>query len=96
MSSVAPAPRHPLLDSLRGPILLIAVLILQIFSLQTPVLGQQAANATFTGTVTDPTGAVVAGFRVAATQKATGIRRETVAMTRDSTSFQILHQAIMN
>ncbi|MGH9968793.1 MAG: TonB-dependent receptor [Pyrinomonadaceae bacterium] len=79
MSSSAAVPRRPLLDNLRGPILLIAVLSLQILSLQTLVLGQQAANATLTGTVTDPNGAVVAGVSVAATQKATGIRRVTVS-----------------
>ncbi|HYN25472.1 MAG TPA: TonB-dependent receptor, partial [Pyrinomonadaceae bacterium] len=79
MSSAELVPRHPRVDSLRGSILLIAVLSLQIVSLQTPVLSQQAASATLTGTVTDPNEAVVAGVNIAATQKATGIRRETVS-----------------
>ncbi|HET9527052.1 MAG TPA: TonB-dependent receptor [Pyrinomonadaceae bacterium] len=43
------------------------------------VLGQQAAKATLTGTVTDPNGAVVPGASVTATQTATGVRRETVS-----------------
>ncbi|HEX2268602.1 MAG TPA: carboxypeptidase regulatory-like domain-containing protein [Pyrinomonadaceae bacterium] len=54
-----------------------AVLIL-VFVLAGSALGQQAAKATLTGTVTDPNNAVVAGVRVTATQTATGIRRETV------------------
>ncbi len=70
---------RPLHDRPQGPILLIAVLALLIFSLQIPALSQQAANVTLTGTVTDPHGAVVAGVRIAATQKATGVRRETVS-----------------
>ncbi len=43
------------------------------------VLAQQAANATLTGTITDPNGAVVAGASITATQKATGVKRETVS-----------------
>jgi hypothetical protein len=42
-------------------------------------LAQQAANATLTGTVTDPHGAVVAGVAVTATHKATGVKRETTS-----------------
>ncbi|MFN2513336.1 MAG: TonB-dependent receptor domain-containing protein [Pyrinomonadaceae bacterium] len=79
MICAVPVLRHPLVECLRGPIFLVAVLTLQMFSLQTPGLGQQATNATLTGTVTDPNGAVVTGVSVAATQKATGIRRETVS-----------------
>lgn len=55
-----------------------AVLIL-LFVLAGSALGQQAAKATLTGTVTDPNGAVVAGVNVIATHTATGIRRETVS-----------------
>lgn len=55
-----------------------AVLIL-LFVLAGSALGQQAAKASLTGTVTDPHGAVVAGVNVIATQTATGIRRETVS-----------------
>ena len=55
-----------------------AVLSLLLVS-TTAVLGQQAAKATLTGTITDPNGAVVSGVSVAATQIATGVRRETVS-----------------
>jgi hypothetical protein len=42
-------------------------------------LGQQSATATLTGTITDPQDAVVSGVSITATQKATGIKRETVS-----------------
>ncbi|MDQ3665507.1 MAG: TonB-dependent receptor [Acidobacteriota bacterium] len=79
MISAVSAHKPPLFDSLRRFVILIAVLSLQTFLLPTPVFTQQAANATLTGTVTDQNGAVVAGVNVAATQMATGIRRETVS-----------------
>ena len=41
--------------------------------------GQQAANSTLTGTITDPQGAVVSGVSITATQKATGLKRDTVS-----------------
>ena len=41
--------------------------------------GQQAANATLTGTITDPHGAVVSGVSITATHIATGVKRETVS-----------------
>lgn len=40
---------------------------------------QQAATATLRGTIVDPQGSVVAGAGVAATQKATGLKRETTS-----------------
>ncbi len=43
-----------------------------------PVFAQQAATATLSGRVTDPNGAVIAGAKVTATQKATGAKRGTV------------------
>ncbi|HEX8845679.1 MAG TPA: carboxypeptidase regulatory-like domain-containing protein [Pyrinomonadaceae bacterium] len=43
---------------------------------------QQPATATLSGIITDPNGAVVAGAQVTATQKATGVQRETT--TNDS------------
>jgi len=39
---------------------------------------QQVATATLSGRITDPNGAVIAGAKVTATQKATGAKRETV------------------
>jgi carboxypeptidase family protein/TonB-dependent receptor-like protein len=55
------------------------VIVFLIICLSASVLGQQAAKATLTGTVLDPHGASVAGVRIVATQKASGIRRETVS-----------------
>ena len=56
-----------------------AVLVLLIFSAQIMAFSQQAANATLTGIITDPHGAVVSGVSVTATHKATGVKRETVS-----------------
>ncbi|MGH9852385.1 MAG: carboxypeptidase-like regulatory domain-containing protein, partial [Blastocatellia bacterium] len=39
---------------------------------------QQGATATLSGRITDPNGAVIAGAKVTAIQKATGAKRETV------------------
>src|SRR5258707_1364195 len=57
-------------------------IVLFVVCLRASVLGQQAARATLTGTVTDPAGAVVAGVRIVATLAAAGIRRETVTNDR--------------
>ena len=56
----------------------LALFVLLIFSAPGIVYSQQAANATLTGTVTDPHGAVVSGVTITAIQKATGVKRETV------------------
>jgi hypothetical protein len=57
----------------------IVVLTLALVSLQVPAFGQQAANATLTGVITDPHGALVPGASVTATNKATGVKRETTS-----------------
>jgi hypothetical protein len=57
----------------------LALLSLLVFCSQLTAFAQQAANATLTGTITDPQGAVVSGASVAATQKATGVKRETAS-----------------
>jgi carboxypeptidase family protein len=54
-------------------------LSLMIISAHLTVFSQQAANATLTGTVTDQTGAVIAGTKIVATHLATGVNRETVS-----------------
>ncbi len=48
-----------------------------ILCLITTAAAQQAATATLSGRVTDPNGAVIAGAKLIATQKATGAKRET-------------------
>src|SRR5829696_4510601 len=57
----------------------LALLSLLVFSASSIVFSQQAANATLTGTITDPHGAVVSGATVTATQNTTGVKRETVS-----------------
>src|SRR5215217_12330 len=54
-------------------------LSLLLISVHLPVFSQQAANATLSGTVTDQMGAVIAGAQITATNKATGVKRETVS-----------------
>ncbi|HKG46219.1 MAG TPA: carboxypeptidase regulatory-like domain-containing protein [Pyrinomonadaceae bacterium] len=53
-------------------------LSLVIFSAPLLAFSQQAANATLTGTITDPMGAVISGTKITATQTATGTKRDTV------------------
>ena len=38
---------------------------------------QQAATATLSGRIVDPNGAVLSGAQITATQKSTGVKRET-------------------
>lgn len=60
-----------------GMILLIAV----------GVYGQGGGNAAITGTVTDPSGAVIAGAKVTVTQRATAVKR--TAMSNGSGQFNV-------
>lgn len=57
----------------------VAVLSLAIICLQLPAFSQQVANATLTGVVTDPAGALVPGATITVTNKATGVKRETAS-----------------
>ena len=56
----------------------LAVFALLFAGVCAPVLAQQAARATLTGSVTDPNGALVTGAKVIATNSSSGVRRETV------------------
>src|SRR5215211_4856185 len=53
-------------------------LSLMIISAPIAVYGQQAANATLTGTITDQMGAAVASTKITATQIATGVTRDAI------------------
>ncbi len=55
---------------------LLSVLIISVHLI---AFSQQAANATLTGTITDPHSAVVGGAKITATHTATGAKRETVS-----------------
>jgi hypothetical protein len=58
--------------------MIILLLLFYAFSVEGSLtFAQQPSTATLRGTITDPQGAVVAGAGVAATQKATGVKRET-------------------
>ena len=57
----------------------LALLCVFIISTCLTAFSQQAANATLTGTVSDPMGAVIAGAKITATQTATGIKRDAVS-----------------
>ena len=52
-------------------------ILLFLGSLLPPALAQQAATATLSGRLVDQAGAVISGAQVIATQKATGLQRET-------------------
>src|SRR6267154_5529898 len=65
-----------------GVAVLLGVLLLGFSS---PAMGQ-AVNATLLGTVTDTTGALVAGARVTATEMKTGVSRSTT--TNDSGNYE--------
>jgi outer membrane receptor protein involved in Fe transport len=58
-----------------------------ICSLAIPVRAQQVATATLSGRIVDPQGAVIVGAQITATQKATGIKRES--KTSDEGLFTI-------
>ena len=60
---------------MKSPIRVLLCLI--AFSIS--VFAQHAANATLTGTITDPKDAVVSGANITATHKATGVKRETTS-----------------
>lgn len=59
----------------------LAFLCAIVFSVQVSIFSQQAANATLTGTIVDPAGAVIAGAKVTATQTATAVARDAVTNT---------------
>jgi hypothetical protein len=61
------------------------VLVLFVLSLSSSSLFGQAVNATLLGTITDSTGATVAGARVTATEVTTGLIHESV--TNESGNF---------
>lgn len=65
----------------------VVVLSLAIICSQFPAFSQQVANATLTGVITDPAGALVPGATITVTNKATGIKRET---TSNDTGLYVL------
>ena len=72
---LTPFSKHVNLPRFLAPMILGLLMLIA----QNPVFAQQATSASLTGRITDPNGAVVSGVSVKATQKATGIHRETVS-----------------
>ncbi len=72
-------------------VLLLSVCLAILGSFVTSAPAQQSATATLSGAVKDPNGALVAGVQVMVTQKATGIKRQTV--TNDVGFFVITNLA---
>ena len=62
-----------------SPRTLLPRLAILILCLPIAISAQQIANATLTGTISDPNGAAVSGVSVTATQIATGAKRQTVS-----------------
>src|SRR4029077_9285212 len=65
----------------RHRLLLMAIVIFAMFyglsARASYVAAQQPATATLSGRIVDPNGAVVSGAQITATQKSTGVKRET-------------------
>src|SRR6185295_12322423 len=57
----------------------LAFLSVLVISAHLTAFSQQAANATLTGTISDPMGAMIAGTKITATQTATGVKRDAVS-----------------
>ena len=74
-------------------LLLVMLLVFAVF----PVKGsaQATASGTIQGTVTDPSGAVVVGAQVQATQRSTGTVRTTSSSDSGSFRFDLLQRASM-
>ena len=72
---------------LKPLIIYTALLCALVCSLCAFAAAQQAATATLSGRITDPNGAVVAGARITATQKATGVKRDA---TSNNEGFYVL------
>src|SRR6478609_9366433 len=53
-------------------------------------VAQESGGATINGTVTDPSGALIAGAKITATQPATGAQRSTQTSTAGLYSFSAL------
>src|SRR3954464_1342319 len=51
--------------------------IVGILLCTTPAIAQESGGATINGTITDPSGALIAGAKITATQTATGAQRTT-------------------
>jgi hypothetical protein len=66
------------------------VCLMALFVSISPVLAQSATTGALTGTVTDPSGAIISGATVAATSLATGQSRDTTTDSSGSYRFSLL------
>lgn len=74
------------------PLSTIVLMIMLLASMTAIASAQQAATATLSGRVLDPNGAVIPGATVTATQKATGVKREST--TSDDGTFVVTNLPI--
>jgi hypothetical protein len=66
-------------DWLQGTLVLIAILAVFLFAIAEPRLSAQVRRGSLSGTVVDPTGAVIPGAEIALKSEATGVAATTVA-----------------
>ena len=75
------------------PTLLFVACLLATMLLTVPALNGQASTGTITGTVQDPTGAIVPGVTVTVTNPQTGLRRDTTTSASGDYTFVFLQPA---
>src|SRR6266498_25360 len=68
----------------------ISCLTLAVLFLSATAIAQESGGATVNGTVTDPSGALIAGAKITATQTATGAQRSTQTSTAGLYSLSAL------
>lgn len=68
----------------------LSVLILSVFLLPNPAMGQGSATASVTGTVRDQSGAVISGAQIVITQTETGFSKTAVSPDDGSFAFSVL------
>src|SRR5438552_17690963 len=81
MSCVANDQRHPRIAVCPRSLLMAIAIFAMLYALSAQLsyvdAAQQAATATLSGRIVDPNRAVLSGAQITATQKSTGVRRET-------------------
>jgi Carboxypeptidase regulatory-like domain/TonB dependent receptor/TonB-dependent Receptor Plug Domain len=68
----------------------LVICVAVLFALASPACAQTSSTGALTGTVTDPSGGVISGATVTATNKATGQQRETKTDASGTYSFSLM------
>jgi hypothetical protein len=69
---------------------LLALIVLQALFFHAPLRAQTVSSGAISGTVTDPSGAVIAGVNITVTEKATGAKRTTATDSNGGYRFSLL------